>query len=719
MREKEVQDLVEGLITRQMLLDRIDGWNEVEHVALDRHQGEDRLLVLDNLVLHRAADAALLVRDRLVGLIPVSNSESSISLNRSEKLFADLLYESPETGTVVVFEIKRARATARETVTELLAYEQEVRNHLPFAARTDICFVVVSTDYSPLLDHSLVSLIAWHGLKVLCLHVDETQRITARLPSAWSSLGQDLIPSQHIDTTSLTFTPHDFSNPVQVGVLLNSALDMIAREADRSGITGFGFVFEDVRFMYENLRPCGLTVARVNPAGFLSEAKVEHYLDGGERSPLHRRIAEHGRTGTWRPASPELDSATRFLSRYGTVEWRSSGTWQEKRRDVRHRTPDASMDHYALPVVFNTWGLIGDYTRELLICPDRMATAAKEFGDQVIETRNPDFGFKVVDTIAPDGKVPAYGAQWFTRLGFRLARLWTYVTAYQLNKDFMTRDRLRSLLAWARADLCVPLTELGIATSLADVREPPPAIITGAAEDGRPLEDPDAIGSLVSWVVDHLIGDKSDLHEVVFEAAFHTGQALDEGIFGIELGIDLEDIIARAVTNVYTLLDLAITQAPRRNGAYPELTAHLAASFGLDCAPDTPPTELAALIWKIPVEALFDEYIQAVPAALDIAFPALHFGAGHEPPTLPSGAVAVLRRRILEHRAAGRDPGIYFDPGGEYGIDMLDEHAKAMFRRPTDDEVVLRDRYTTRGEVHRLTTWTRLTDHDTNQSGRQ
>jgi hypothetical protein len=98
------------------LVDSIAGWDEVEAVTLDRLQGSEKLLLLDNIVLHRAAEAALMVRDRLIHLAPVSDDTRSISLDRSERLFADLLYVSPETGSAVVFEIKRARATARETI---------------------------------------------------------------------------------------------------------------------------------------------------------------------------------------------------------------------------------------------------------------------------------------------------------------------------------------------------------------------------------------------------------------------------------------------------------------------------------------------------------------------------------------------------------------------------------------------------------------------------
>lgn len=92
MREKDLQDLVEKLISVGQLVDRIVGWKEVEAVALDRRQGTEKHLLLDDIVLHRAAGSALMVRDRLGDLTPVTNDAKSISLDRSQRLFADLLH---------------------------------------------------------------------------------------------------------------------------------------------------------------------------------------------------------------------------------------------------------------------------------------------------------------------------------------------------------------------------------------------------------------------------------------------------------------------------------------------------------------------------------------------------------------------------------------------------------------------------------------------------
>ncbi|MFJ9369837.1 hypothetical protein ACIRRA_36230 [Nocardia sp. NPDC101769] len=260
MLEQELQDFIEDLIGRGELVNITTGWDDAKTIAADRQQSGEFLLLLDDLVVHRAAEAALAVKDRLGQLVPVANSHASISLDRSQTLFTDLLYVSPSTGTVVVFELKRSRKSARETATELIAYEQELRNHLHFAARTDICFVVVSTDYSPLLDHSLLSLTAWHGLRILCLKVEPDKQLSVHIPEAWTSLGQSLIPARHVDTTTLTFVPHNPDVPLdRLGALMNGVLEIIAREADRNGATGFGIAWEDTRYLTGSRHQIGLT----------------------------------------------------------------------------------------------------------------------------------------------------------------------------------------------------------------------------------------------------------------------------------------------------------------------------------------------------------------------------------------------------------------------------------------------------------------------------
>jgi hypothetical protein len=116
------------------------------------------------------------------------------------------------------------------------------------------------------------------------------------------------------------------------------------------------------------------------------------------------------------------------------------------------------------------------------------------------------------------------------------------------------------------------------------------------------------------------------------------------------------------------------------------------------------------MIDKTPVNLLLDEYTHAVPAALDIAVPVRHFGGNDVGNVLSNGAVAILRRRIREHRAAGRHVGVYGDPSGEYGICLLEEEIVAMFRDPDEERVIARSSLPDGSVSHILRRWTELAD---------
>jgi hypothetical protein len=71
---------------------------------------------------------------------------------------------------VIIVELKKSKQTERQAMTELLAYEHEVKNYFPFLSNLDLCFVLVSTEYSPLLEHSVAALTTWESKQILCLN---------------------------------------------------------------------------------------------------------------------------------------------------------------------------------------------------------------------------------------------------------------------------------------------------------------------------------------------------------------------------------------------------------------------------------------------------------------------------------------------------------------------------------------------------------------------
>lgn len=83
---------------------------------------------VDSFFFRRAsADAAANVLEHLSSLEIISVN-TSISLTTSEVFRPDILYFNQKTRTMVVFEVKRATHTERQTVTELAGYEQERLN---------------------------------------------------------------------------------------------------------------------------------------------------------------------------------------------------------------------------------------------------------------------------------------------------------------------------------------------------------------------------------------------------------------------------------------------------------------------------------------------------------------------------------------------------------------------------------------------------------------
>lgn len=91
----------------------------------------------------------------------------NISMGK-DKLYADILIKGIENQKYYVIELKVNKSTSRETVTELMAYRHEIKNHLPFISNEDVVLVIISLEYSSLLKHAVSSLLL-DNISVLCL----------------------------------------------------------------------------------------------------------------------------------------------------------------------------------------------------------------------------------------------------------------------------------------------------------------------------------------------------------------------------------------------------------------------------------------------------------------------------------------------------------------------------------------------------------------------
>ncbi|MFJ9371690.1 hypothetical protein ACIRRA_45960 [Nocardia sp. NPDC101769] len=326
-----------------------------------------------------------------------------------------------------------------------------------------------------------------------------------------------------------------------------------------------------------------------------------------------------------------------------------------------------------------------------------------EFGDQVIHLRTPEFVLRVLDYIATEDRTPTFGARWLSTFGVRLARLWTYTTLYRNSNSLLVREQLRPFLAWARADLRVPLAEI-CALSLPGIPNAPMLAI-GVHTDDSPREDPDTIAAFISWVGEHVITDRNILHRAVFEGAVSDAQALEAALGEIVPSVDFSEEVSVAQRRAATTLMRAVMEAPNRPNASDALTAHLASVFSLSCTTLSSPDELIQLIDQIPVSVLLDEYTRGVPQALDIAVPPPHLDRGTSPYVFSAGTLSVLRRRVLAQRALGNHPGIYIRNNGEFGITLLPPDIVGRFRALTDNDIILETSWAAGTLSHTLATW--------------
>lgn len=171
--ESEIQADFERRVDHRDLRASITGIDLVERAAA-AHGSE--LFVpnfnLDYLARRQSIASARTVLAALSDVDLVSTASRNLAAVGPDRLFPDL-------------------------VLKLLAYEQEVRNQLPFLSEDQIVFVLVSNTYPTLLSHAVGQAILWQKRHVLALEVVEVGgalEYRVVLPLGWTSTRLPNVP---------------------------------------------------------------------------------------------------------------------------------------------------------------------------------------------------------------------------------------------------------------------------------------------------------------------------------------------------------------------------------------------------------------------------------------------------------------------------------------------------------------------------------------------
>ncbi|MBS1039011.1 hypothetical protein [Gluconobacter cerinus] len=676
-REQLVQDWLESVIAEDRLSDVIVGADKIRKSLAWSESPEfkppfpiDYLTRLGNL---RAAEHVL---GELHTLDLVSKNNRSISREKGERLFVDLLYCARETSRFVLFEIKNQDGSAREAVTEIMAYEHEALNHTPFSSANDVMMVIVSRDFSTLLDHAVTGLNSWSRRRVLCLRFDDSEaepRLIVHIPIAWSAIGQKGLTADGIVTATLSFTPVSNLDEDDIYAVCSTAANLMVREAERSGGSGFAMVAYNHLYPGMADSPYLILAGVVNPFSFLERAQSEGFLKNS-RSPISDYILEDGRTrelsACWSWLSNDGGAAVQYLEGYGSSEWALAQGWEDIRNIERWCYPGVTLDRHIMPVSVDFWGVLGDYARDAVRHVDRMRNFMSSCARPGMDWRHPILGVLLLDEIA--STPPLINGQWtfsaLFRLGLLLGRFGS-LSAQIADAEPEQKRLLQASSFWAEVDMAGMLQEVALRYSSAeDIDEPPPTISVRRCKTGA--EAFASVSDFADWILRAFIGEDEQLMRSAFSTGWQT-----HAIFDLQFDAKQDDPqIARlrdlAVVRARDWLKWSVVAATGSGRDAEAAITAIVASFG-DQVPLSEGKDAAlAAIDALPPAIIIDKLLTEIPKIVDSWQPQLAHTL--TPMASVSHDWEWLEQQIAAARKRGeKHPCISIGAGGEIVVSSL------------------------------------------------
>ncbi|MFB2897823.1 hypothetical protein ACE1CI_33315 [Aerosakkonemataceae cyanobacterium BLCC-F50] len=564
MKEKDIQEILEKLVQQDNFLKKIEGIDSVEQLY-SSFNSSDYLpsFSIDYYSRKKIIAAAKNVIHNLYPIKIISTASKSISFDRKEKLFPDLVLFNENERKLIVLEIKRNNKTARETLTEMLAYDHEIRNFLPLIPNFDILYCIVSTDYSSLLNHSVAGLITWESKQILCLVIEESKeevKLKIHFPTAWTSLGNSRFPLDAISTFQIILYNRDAKNLPDAESAAFAAASLIAKEGDRNNSHGFVFIWRDCwKNWGQGAAEFHLTVGFINPYVFLPLAQSQGYIDASQ-SPLGQYLLEKSKYSKHTDSfysNEVLEKGLTFLNQYFRARIEGLSFWSQERLsyDVM-----LTMRHRALPLHINLWGALGDFGREFIIHPSAKKHILSRLYSQIIICEDPFVAIPIIDSISGIKQLDKRGltCKVLFELGVSLGTLSSLYYTGSQDKDGNPKN-LPASITWCTLDLQPILLELGRQYNLSrTLTIPPPTIkVTTNSDFENALL---SVQALVDWIREEFLSNYSEMYDICFslglishcllDSYLACGVAPEQKIFIEEEIINISSSILITIVNV-------------------------------------------------------------------------------------------------------------------------------------------------------------------------
>jgi len=396
--EKHLQEKLIELVKNNALYEAVNN-RESSNEALNSGSDENHIphLSIDDLLKKKYSKSCRRVLQSIIDCeIITGDTIKNISLNHKEKLFPDVILFNRETAQIILIENKVSRKTGREAITEIYGYVNEIKNHLPFSSHYDISVIIVSPEFDTLLDHSISSNILSSNISLLCLLPNfQASEMTFDIhyPKSWTHIGQNNLPNNSLVSYSWSLEKKDTASDFDEISIINLAKELIVNNAERHNSSGFLLIWENSMAEFYGGRYV-ITIYVINTFSFLPNADL--YGFNYRSSPLSDYLKNYSEElgGTVQPKSlfNVMDEAVSFLEEYYNIWVHSPSEW----------TKDLSNDKNRLerkPILFDSWGLIGDYIRFFYFHPAVRKHYFSRSDDSYRGHLNPVIGLQIINLV--------------------------------------------------------------------------------------------------------------------------------------------------------------------------------------------------------------------------------------------------------------------------------------------------------------------------------
>lgn len=504
--ESEIQDWIVSLVAAGTFLEHINGIPELRHSLSGIRSGV--LLPsfhLDHLLRKRALTAADRVL-RQAQSAQIVSERRNISLSIIDGLLPDLLLFDRSSGAFICVELKASARAGREALSELSAYEQEIRNHLPLISDLEISHIIVSTDFTALLEHGIASSLMWSARSTLALraHTDgprDAWRLSIVLPRGWTQLNLPSIPAEHLDTITICLYPKDGDHDAKGH---NSALrervvtfqQMIARDGDRNGSHGFSFVWQN---LWDPDAPWQVTVATLKPHTLLEEAD----LDVDTRSnPLSVFLLENRdalRNLAQASTYSISDRAVQWMRNWSNVQYEALCDWNES----------LSIHRFChIPVYFDAWGEVGEHIREVFVHPLARSVYAVELQNLEVGLNDAGLGFCLTRDFMGYDALP--GGQFSCTATLQVGA-WLGLAYAALSRAGSGLDaKSETMMVWFACEFSPYANAIAYRTCASTRPIPTPPKIDRSVQSVR---------DFIIWYLNDFLSSENSVHQLVFRFA--------------------------------------------------------------------------------------------------------------------------------------------------------------------------------------------------------